>query len=132
MRPILPLALLAAAAAAVPAAAQEPPAPQARLDQLLAGRTAGPARQCLPLNQVTRTEIVTGVGVAYSVGRRLFLNRPAVGAGILNRNDILTSRTSTTRLCAGEPLQVIERTGFVGKGFVTLGAFTPYERAARR
>lgn len=115
-------ALLAPAASAAPQRHD----PQAWLERLLAGRTPGALVDCLDPRIITGTEIVSGEGIAYRIGRRLYLNRPRIGREDLRRDDIMVSRRPTTRLCRGEPIQLIDRAGRFQRGFVTLGNFVPY------
>ena len=102
--------------------------PQAQLERALAGRVAGPRQSCINLRQVTRTQIISGTGILYRVGNRVYLNRPRVGLEWLDRDNILVTRPVVSQLCRNEPVQLIDRTGYIQRGFVTLGDFVPYTR----
>lgn len=122
------LALLATALTGSAATAQRPYDPQAQLARALAGRIAGPAQPCINLNQVTRTEVIGGVGIIYRINGRVFLNRPRAGLEWLERDSILVMQPVVSQLCRNEPMQLIDRTGGIQRGFVTLGEFVPYTR----
>lgn len=119
---ITALALLAA-----PAAAQ---GPDLRLDQVLGNRVASVPQRCIPLRPNTRSQIV-GDAIVYREGSRLYVNRPTAGLEWLERDSILVTRPVVTRLCSGEPVQLIDRVGGILRGNIILGEFTPYARPAK-
>lgn len=128
---LLAFALMAPVLFAWPglAAAQRGYDPTVRLDRLLAGRVAGAPVRCIPLRSNTRSEIIEGQAIVYRDGaRRLWVNRPTVGLNWLLRDSILVTRPVVNQLCAGEPVQLIDQPSRQQRGFVTLGAFTPYTR----
>lgn len=122
------LACLGAALASSTAIAQPRYDAQAQLERALAGRVAGPPQPCINLRQITRTEIISGTGILYRVGSRVYLNRPRIGSEWLDRDNILVTRPVVSQLCRNEPVQLIDRTGYIQRGFVTLGDFVPYTR----
>jgi hypothetical protein len=117
-------------AAALPAVAStRAPTGEARLAQLVDGRVAGKPVSCLPLNQITSSQIVDGVGIVYRVGARLYVNRPRTDPRGLDDDDILVVRSFGSQLCNADTVDLVDRNSRMWSGFVALGDFVPYTRA---
>jgi hypothetical protein len=58
------------------------------------------------------------------------VNRPD-GAGSLDDDDILMTRTYTGQLCRLDSVNLFSRAGRYERGFVTLGNFVPYTKAPK-
>lgn len=113
------------------AAAPKPP-PEQVLARMLDGRTAGAPVNCIDPRNVDTIDIVDRTAIVYRLrGGRLYVNRPRVGAETLRRDQILVTRTFGTRLCSFDPVNLLESGGRFDAGFVSLGAFTPYDRPKR-
>jgi len=97
---------------------------------MLAGRVAGPPQSCVPLRRATRSQVIPGQAIVYSENsRRLFVNRPTIGADWLIDTSILLSNQVIGQVCRGDVIQIVDRASRIGRGFVTLGDFVPYTRA---
>jgi hypothetical protein len=133
MRVIASLLIGAALAAtsAVAATPQQTAKAQAKLEKALEGRVAGKPVNCISLSSIQSTQIIDGTAILYRTsGNRLYVNRPAIGASSLDDDDILVTRTSMSQLCNVDVVHLIDRTGFFQHGFVGLGEFVPYTKAA--
>jgi hypothetical protein len=131
------LSLLAATTIASAALAAPSPAIQQRNEQrlamALAGMTAGPPVNCINFHDIRETEIIDRTAIIYRVSNtRLYLNRPDVGADSLSGNDTLVTKSSLTQLCNVDTVQLLDRTTHFQHGFVGLGQFVPYTKAAPR
>lgn len=123
------LAILTAA----PAAAQDRAAAgEASLARIVAGRTAGAPVACINLRDIRSSEIVPDIGIVYRMNNgTLMVNRPEGGA-ILDRDDILVTRTIGTRLCRIDIVNLVDRGSRMPSGSLSLGDFVPYSRLPRR
>ena len=103
------------------------------LAKLLQGRTAGPAVRCIDPARAFSTEVFDGTAVVYRMpGGKLYVNRPSLGADMLDQDNMLRSRTFGGRLCQADGVSLIDRGKFpTTVGMVRLGAFVPYSKAER-
>ncbi len=131
--------LLAAAALAVTSVLALPAAAQARkaadaeasIARLVEGRTPGKPVSCINLRDIRSTEIVEDTAIVYRMNNgTLFVNRPGSGT-ILDRDDILVTRTIGTRLCRPDIINLIDRGSRMPSGSIALGDFVPYSRLPR-
>ena len=129
----IPLLLATAALlAATPALAVDRRAErgEAKLAKILENRVAGKPVPCLFLRNVRSTQVLDGTAIVYDSGGKLYVNRPD-GAGSLDDDDILITRTYTSQLCRLDPVNLFSRAGRYDRGFVTLGNFVPYTKAPK-
>lgn len=121
---------LAGAFVAAPAAAKRL-SPEARLEKLLAGRTAGKPVNCVSLARLQSSEIIDRTAIVYRApGNRLYVNYPRIGAESLDDDDILVTRTTGSQLCSIDTVRLLDRGSRFEHGFVGLGEFVPYDRPA--
>ena len=106
--------------------------PEARLDRVLEGRVAGKPVNCINLRDIQSSQIIDRTAIVYSVGSKLYVNRPRIGANSLDRDDILLTRTSTSQLCSIDTVRLIDRGGMFPRGFVSLGEFVPYAKPPKQ
>ena len=123
---LLPLLLVAGCmdeGPATPSAADE-----ALLATALEGRSAGPPQSCI--RQV-------GLGSSRSAGEAaiifegpgdiLYVNRPPAGCPSLDGRTLVT-RTTSTQLCRGDIVNVVDPVSGTQYGSCGLGDFVPYRR----
>ena len=130
MKHILVLALVGLAAGAV--AADEPQMlqrDQERLDRMLAGRTAGTPVSCvrqrdLRGNRSFGESVITFEGV----GDTIWVNRPPGGCPTLGPSRALVTRTTSTQLCRGDIVNVVDTVSRFEHGGCGLGEFVPWRR----
>ena len=125
------LALLAAIFAT--ACATEPAdAPRAgdgdRLGRALAGRSAGPAQDCVAHRDLGSSRAVGDAILFDGRGGTLYLNRPAGGCEMLRDGNAIVTRTSGSQLCRGDIVTILDPVSRVEYGGCALGAFTPHRR----
>ncbi|ATC23818.1 hypothetical protein [Caulobacter vibrioides] len=126
------VAMLALSVAGAASAANPKPPPEQVLAKMLDGRTAGAPVNCIDSRGVETVDIVDKTAIVYRLqGGRLYVNRPRVGAESLRRDQVLVTRTVGTRLCSFDPVNLLESGARFDAGFVSLGAFTPYDRPRR-
>lgn len=128
MRHLIPALIAAAALAATPAAAAEKRDPEARLAKLLEGRVAGEPQKCITLSSVSSSQIVDETAIVYRIGSTLWVNRPDGGAESLDDDDILVIKTTGSRLCNIDTVELRDQGSRMYAGFVSLGDFVPYRR----
>ncbi|MGB3320062.1 MAG: hypothetical protein WA978_01965 [Sphingopyxis granuli] len=130
MRSLVPVLIAATALAATPAVAKEKLAPEAQLAKLLEGRTAGEPQDCITLSSVSDSQVIDKTAIVYRIGGTLWVNRPTTGTESLNDDVVLVTKLPTGRLCSIDTVELHDRTSHFYRGFVGLGKFIPYRRAA--
>jgi hypothetical protein len=65
------------------------------------------------------------------LGDRLWVNRPAAGCPGLDSGRTLVTRTTTTQLCRGEIVSIVDPVSGFSAGSCSLGDFVPYRRLPR-
>ncbi|MFC3174882.1 hypothetical protein ACFOD9_11540 [Novosphingobium bradum] len=121
-------ALLASAVPVAPAIAAPRPSPEAQLEKLLAGRTAGQPVSCINPRISSETQVIDHTAIVYGSGRTIYVQRPG-NARALSSDDVLVTRLSgTDQLCDVDVVHLHDRSGGWWHGFVTLNRFVPYTR----
>jgi hypothetical protein len=124
-----PLIVAISLVSGVAASAAPPPERgEAKLAKILEGRVAGEPVQCVNSYEIQSSEIIDGTAIVYRAGRRLYVNRPEIGRETLRSNDVLVTRTVSSRLCSIDSVELYDRTSRIPRGFVGLGKFVPYTR----
>ena len=121
----------ALAAACAPVA---PPAMTAKQEadfqEVIAGRTAGPAQSCVS-QRLLRGNKTYGEGVIVFEGTTnsiVYVNRPPSACPELKWSRALRTRTTTSQLCSNDIVTVIDPNGGITYGSCALGDFVPYRR----
>lgn len=129
----LPILLLASTLIATPAVAQDRTAAgEAALARIVEGRTSGKPVDCINLRDIRSSEIVPDIGIVYRMNNgTLIVNRPQ-GGTILDRDDILVTRTIGTRLCRIDIVNLVDRNSQMPSGSLSLNDFVPYSRLPRK
>lgn len=102
--------------------------PEAKLAKILDGRVAGPPVNCINMRDIQSSEIIDDTAIVYRSGGTLYVNRPRAGAGSLDSNDILLTKTYTGNLCSIDVVDLIDRNSRFQRGFVSLDQFVPYRK----
>ncbi len=127
------VALAVTSVLALPAAAQREraAAAEASIARITEGRSVGKPVSCINLRDIRSTEIVEDTAIVYRMTNgTLFVNRPGSGS-ILDRDDILVTRTIGTRLCRIDIVNLVDRGSRMPSGSIALGDFVPYSRLPR-
>ena len=104
--------------------------PQAELEKLLEGRVAGKPVHCISHIDTRNMRVLDKTAIVYGWGNVIYVNRPK-NAQDLDDDDIMVTRTSSSNLCDLDIIQTLDRGGHFPTGFVSLGEFVPYRRAAK-
>lgn len=124
-------AIVAALAAAAPVMAHERTMGEAELRELLAAGPAGAAVRCLTLRRIQSSYVINGTAIVYEeAGSRIWVNRPDSGSKMLSGRDTLVITSRNGLVCDGDPVDLIDRSSRQTNGFVLLGEFLPYAKAA--
>ena len=132
------LAMMAVTAALLAGCTNAPPPTQsthgvAQLQALLAGKTAGPATNCIPGFQGGSPSVVTPTNVAFVVNPSLVYVSDVQGSGCEDAADpsnVLVTKSTGIGLCQGDTLRILDPQTRVLKGACTLSNFVPYRRAS--
>jgi hypothetical protein len=102
---------------------------EARLDQELRGKTAGPPQSCITRFEADRMDTVGDRTIMFRAsGSLVYLNQPAGGCPMEGGSRRLERRSIGSNLCRGEQLQVIDNQTGAYFGTCVLGDFIPYRR----
>lgn len=107
---------------------------QIMLDKRLAGRTAGEAKSCISGNDQRNMTVISDDILIFSGSRNsrtIYVNKPYGGCNNADRN-ILAYRRSTSALCRGEIVQLIDNASGMATGSCAFGDFVPYTKDADR
>ncbi|UAK24548.1 hypothetical protein [Sphingomonas nostoxanthinifaciens] len=126
------LAVLFGTAAA--AARPEPPNPagEKALAKLVGDRVAGAPVDCISTISASTMRVIEGTAITYQDGRTIYVNRPQGGASRLDDDDILVTEEWGAQLCSIDSVRLVDRYTRGLRGFVVLGPFVPYTKAAAR
>ena len=126
MRIALAAALIAIPS--LPALAAEPQGEE-KLAKLIAGRTAGASRSCIPQLPNNQSTTVEKVGVVYDVGGTRYVSRFQGGCEELSQFTMIVTRTPTTQLCEGDIAEIYTNPApSIEVGSCTFGPFVPYTK----
>ena len=123
--------LLVAAAIVLPAAGHTAPrkAPEAQLQEEIAGKVAGAPVDCIDVSRIRSSRVISGTAIVYQVGRTTYVNVPASGARSLRPWDTLVSETFSRELCSRDAVKLFDTSARMQTGLVFLGKFVPYNKA---
>ena len=132
MKKLVPLALAVVTAGCM---AEPPPErysarAESRLGPELAGRTAGPPRNCVPSRDLLGNRSAGEGAFIFSTRSRnlIYVNRPPGGCPEIRPGMALRTRTTGTQLCRGDIVEVFDPVMGFGRGGCSLGEFQPYRR----
>jgi hypothetical protein len=127
------LFITAAALALTAVAAQSADKPtraeknQAKLAEMIKGRTAGEPVSCIPAYRSSGLTIIEGVAMVYDAGDVIYVSKPT-DADMLGDDDIVVIDRRGGQLCNTDVVRTIDRTGGFHTGVVFLGKFVPYRK----
>ena len=100
---------------------------QQSFDKALAGKVAGKAESCLPLQRSNDMVVIDDNTILYRDGRTTYVNKPLGGCNNLgNGSYALVTRSQGSQLCRGDIAQVTDMTTGVTVGSCALGDFVPF------
>lgn len=117
----------ALAACATPGAGPSSPDGEARLAQMLEGRSAGEPRSCIPVTVSNRLQIIDQTAIVYDAGNTIYVARPE-RPGSLRDEDILVVERYGGQLCKHDVIRTLDRSFGFTTGIIFLGDFVPYRK----
>ncbi len=100
---------------------------EAKLAQMLQGRTAGTPVSCIPAPQSRKLEVIEGVALVYDAGDTIYVARPT-DPQMLKRDDIMVIERFSSQLCNTDVVRTIDRVGGYMTGVIFLKQFVPYKK----
>lgn len=98
---------------------------EARLAEMLAGRTAGEAQSCISAFADNRLTVIDETAVVYDAGDTIYVARPD-NPRSLDTQDVLVIERTGGQLCKQDFVRTVDRTLGFTTGVVFLGDFVPY------
>ena len=126
----IPIAMLLAAPAVSGEKIQLTEEQQAKLDQQLAGRTAGEPRSCINANDQRNMTVISDDILIFASSRNaktIYVNKPYGGCRNASRS-ILSYSRPTSSLCKGEAITLVDSASRMPMGSCAFGDFVPYTR----
>lgn len=128
------LALPAAMLLAAPAMSEEQinltEKEQTKLDKRLDGRTAGKPKSCISAHDQRQMTVISDDILIFGSRRNaktIYVNKPYRGCRNADRN-ILSYRRTTSSLCRGEIVDLIDNSSGMSMGSCAFGEFVPYTK----
>jgi len=129
LRPSIAAALLVFAGATALAADKPTRAEknEARLAELLKGRTAGTPVSCITSFQARKLEVIEGVALVYGSGDTIFVARPS-NPQSLRWDDVMVVNRFGDQVCNTDIIRTVDRMSGFTTGAVFLEKFVPYKK----
>lgn len=94
----------------------------------LAGRTAGAAQRCVPIDGTTNLRIAQPGIILYGSGRRIWVNRLGNDCPGMDRMDILVVEPQGSQYCRGDRVRTVKPISNIPGPVCLFGDFVPYTR----
>lgn len=122
---------LVASCASAPNEVTHSPKAQAKLTQALAGRTPGPAVDCIRNYPANQMHIVDDSTILFDQGGTVYLQQPRGGCpGIATPGNTLVTRSvGTNQTCSGDIANIVHLPSGMGRGACIFSQFIPYKRS---
>lgn len=98
---------------------------EARLAEMLAGKTAGKPQSCIPARPTSDLTIIDETAVVYEAGSTIYVARPE-NPESLDSWDVLVVERFGGQLCKQDIIRTVDRSSGFTTGVVFLGDFVPY------
>jgi hypothetical protein len=100
---------------------------EARLAELLKGRTAGEPVACIPEFQSSRVQVIEGVALVYGMGKTIYVAKPD-RPDTMQWDDIIIVNRFGGQLCNTDIIRTVDRMSGFTTGVVFMGKFVPYRK----
>jgi len=100
---------------------------EARLAELLKGRTAGTPVSCIPSFQADMLQVIEGVAMVYGRGETLYVARP-VRPESMRWDDVVVINRFGGQLCNNDFVRTVDRMSGFTTGVLFLDKFVPYKK----
>lgn len=116
--------------ASTPAEATHSPKSQKELSQALAGRTAGPAVECVYNYPAMQTQTIDQWTVLFRRGSTVYVQNPRGGCPGLGTPGytLVTRAVGGNRMCSGDIARLADLSSGTSGGSCILGPFVPYTK----
>lgn len=101
--------------------------PEAQLAKAVAGRVEGEPVRCIRLRDIRSTQVIDRTAILYTVGRTVYVNKPA-GAAFLRSDSVLVTDTHSSELCDIDTVKLLDSSTRTQMGSVGLSKFVPYTK----
>lgn len=102
---------------------------EARLAEMIEGRTAGEGRSCISAMNSNRLRVIDHVGIVYEGGGTIWVAR-ASDPRQLDSFDVPIIERHGSQLCKTDIIRTVDRSTGMHTGVVFLSDFVPYTRPA--
>ncbi|MBS0481328.1 MAG: hypothetical protein JSR96_04100 [Proteobacteria bacterium] len=99
------------------------------LAKIIQDRVPGKPTDCISQFDGRDMQVIDKTALVYRSGGTIWVNRPA-DPHSLDSDDILVTYPTGSQFCRLDRVQTVDRSGHFVTGFVMLGDFVPYRRAA--
>ncbi|HMA12468.1 MAG TPA: hypothetical protein VKO83_11310 [Steroidobacteraceae bacterium] len=100
---------------------------EAKLAEMLKGRTAGEPVSCIPEFHSSRVQVIEGVALVYGVGKTLYVAKPDHPES-MQWDDIMVVKRFGGQLCNTDIIRTVDRMSGFTTGVVFMGKFVPYRK----
>jgi hypothetical protein len=100
---------------------------EARLAEMLKGRTAGEPVSCIPQFQSSQIEVIEGVALVYGWGKTLYVAKPD-HPNAMQWDDIMVIKRTGSQLCNTDIIRTVDRMSGFTTGVIFLSKFVPYKK----
>ena len=126
-------AALVASCASTPEQITHSPKAQKELDAALAGRTPGPAVDCILNYPAEDMQVIDDWTLLFKDNRDshiVYVQNPRGGCpGVGNPNNtLITHHVGTTQICSGDIAKLVDLPGRIALGACVFGPFVPYTK----
>lgn len=119
------LAVLLAAGTMACSTTPPPTGPDEKLAEALVGKVAEAPRSCIDLDEARAGEVFRDV-IVYRTSRALNYVNSTPGCRTFSSDPIFVNKVFGSRLCRGDTVQFVSRSGGIPGPVCVLGDFTPY------
>lgn len=102
---------------------------EARLAEMIEGRTAGEPRSCITAFNSDRLHVIEHVGIVYEGGQTVWVARASQPRD-LGSFDVPVIERQGSQLCTTDIIRTIDRSSGMETGSVFLDDFVPYTRTS--
>lgn len=100
---------------------------EARLAELLKGRTAGEPQSCIPEFKSSQVEVLDGVALVYGIGKTIYVAKPDRPSQ-MQWDDVMVVNRTGGQLCNTDIIRTVDRLSGFTTGIVFLSKFVPYRK----
>ena len=100
---------------------------EAKLAEMIEGRTAGEPVSCITTFRSNGLRVIENVGLVYEAGDTVYVSRP-INPDSLGAFDVPVIERRGGQLCSSDQIRTVDRSGGFVTGVVFLTDFVPYRK----